>query len=185
MVTRIFKLYCFHAAYNFITIRRRIYDLKKKKKKIAQVAELNLGFSKKEVIPSLPLKKGGSSLPPPSPTLQNAWLKSSEVQQSTNSTTQTEHKHTVIHTHTLSLSLSNLKLPISWFTKQGMKEIYWFALSRDVTALSLWADAESSRDDWRKARAFPHLRGSLPALRLDNCGKELILAGLYTSRALD
>ena len=26
-------------------------------------AELNLGFSKKEVIPSLPLKEGGSSLP--------------------------------------------------------------------------------------------------------------------------
>ena len=30
---------------------------------VMQIAELNLGFSKKEVIPSLPLKKGGSSLP--------------------------------------------------------------------------------------------------------------------------
>ena len=149
--------------------------------------ELNLGFSKKEVIPSLPLKKGGSSLPPPPPppyrTHDSNHLRFNNQQTA-------QHKQNInilwyTHTHTLSLSLSNLKLPIGWFTKQGMKEVYWFALSRDVTALSLWADAESSRDDWWKARAFLHLRGSLPALRLDNCGKELILAGLYTSRALD
>ena len=143
------------------------------------VSELNLGFSKKEVIPSLPLKKGGSSLPSHKKKgrgeiKERGWpllfvpkwrLKLSQI--------------------IVAIEIKKWILPIGWFTQQRMKEVYWFALSRDVTALSLWADAESSRDDWRKARAFLHLRGSLAALRLDNCGKEQILAGLYTSRALD
>ena len=59
-----------------------VYNLLTAPRTVSNTSELNLGFSKKEVIPSLPLKKGGSSLPshkkrreppppPPTPTFEH------------------------------------------------------------------------------------------------------------------